>query len=49
MYHISIFQGMPPKQADVKPPKIKVRVKLNTHGTLAVTQAQLIEEIKEGM
>jgi len=38
---------MPPRQGDKKPPKIKVRVKLNLHGLLQVTSAQLVEEIIE--
>ena len=42
-----IVSGMPPKGASAKVPKIKVRVKLNLHGTLVVTSAQLIEEIED--
>ena len=42
-----LVSGMP-STADGKPPKIKVRVKLDTHGCLQVTSAQmLIEEIAE--
>jgi len=42
-----IVSGMPAKKDGVKAPKIKVRVKLNLHGVLQVTGAQLIEEIEE--
>lgn len=41
-----IVSGMPAKQADKKAPKIKVRVKLNLHGVLQVTSAQLLEEVE---
>lgn len=42
-----LISGMPPKDANKKTPKIKVRVKINQHGVLVVTSAQLIEEIVE--
>lgn len=44
-----IVSGMPTKDQDgnVRAPKIKVRVKLTQHGTLHVTNAQIIEEVKE--
>lgn len=41
-----IISGMPPKVGDKKVPKIKVRVKLNLHGVLTVTSAQLLEEVE---
>lgn len=44
-----IVSGMPPRNADpnVKPDKIKVRVKLDIHGCLQVAGAQLLEELPE--
>lgn len=42
-----VVSGMPAKKEGAKVPKIKVRVKLNLHGVLQVTSAQLIEEIEE--
>jgi heat shock protein 4 len=42
-----IVSGMPPKQDGKKAAKIKVRVKLNLHGVLTVTNAQLLEEVDE--
>lgn len=39
-----IVSGMPKVE---KPGKIKVRVKLNLHGIISVTSAQLLEEIEE--
>jgi heat shock protein 4 len=42
-----IISGMPKQQDGKKIPKIKVRVKLNLHGVLQVTSAQLLEEVEE--
>jgi len=42
-----IVSGMPAKQEGKKVPKIKVRVKLNLHGIISVTSAQMIEEVEE--
>ena len=41
-----VVKGMPPR-GQAKVPKIKVRVKLNLHGTVVVSSAQLIEEIED--
>ena len=41
-----VVSGMPGKGASGKVPKIKVRVKLNLHGVVVVSSAQLIEEIE---
>ena len=41
-----VVSGMPAKTS-AKVPKIKVRVKLNLHGTVVVSSAQLIEEIED--
>ena len=40
-----IVSGMPSRQTDVKPPKIKVRVKLDANGLIGVTGAEMLEEI----
>jgi len=42
-----VISGMPPPVAGKKNPKIKVRLQLTLHGTLAVTSAQAVTPIEE--
>jgi heat shock protein 4 len=41
-----LISGLPPQDKSKPPAIIKVRIKLNIHGTLSVGSAQLLEEIK---